>query len=101
MGRPATTHQSVLSRSHPASGQHGLKGRSYWGRRVAITWADVASVKNTSVEGIPALLIGSSTSKAELFAYTLGVSIPDIYTGLYRYAGPQHMLTYTFRPSAA
>lgn len=79
--------------------QNGLTGRSYWGRRVAIRWSDVASVRNTSVEGIPALLIGSSSDKKELFAYTLGVSIADVYIRLYQYAGPEHVLTQAFKPA--
>ena len=81
--------------------QYGLKGRTYWGRRVAIRWADVGDIKATSVEGIPALLIASRSNKSELFAYTLGVDLREIHIQLARRAGPDHMLTQCFRASAA
>ena len=80
---------------------YGLKGRTYWGRRVTMRWTDVSRVANTSVEGIPALLISSSDGKREIFAYTLGVDIPGVYQQLVRYAGPNHVLTQSFDLRAA
>ena len=80
---------------------NGIKGRSYWGHRVAMKWHEVERVANTSVEGIPALLISSSNGKSKIFAYTLGVSITSIYAKLQQYAGPDHVLTQAFKPRAA
>ncbi len=79
----------------------GLTGRSYWGRRSHIAWKDVAKVGSVTVEGIPALVVTSATSKREVFAYTLDANIPEIHAHLFRYAGPQHVLTQWFRPAAA
>jgi hypothetical protein len=79
----------------------GLTGRSYWGRRSHIAWKDVDRVGFVAIEGIPALVVTSATSKQEVFAYTLGINIPDVHTHLYRYAGPEHVLTQWFRPAAA
>ena len=81
--------------------QYGVKGRSYWGRRVEIRWPDVSDVRATSVEGIPALLIGSRSSKSEIFAYTLGVDLRKIHTQLVRRAGQDHVLTQCFDPVPA
>lgn len=79
----------------------GLTGRSYWGRRSHIAWKDVDKVGSIAVEGIPALVVTSATSKREVFAYTLGVNIQEIHAHLSRHAGPEHVLTQWFRPDAA
>lgn len=81
--------------------QDGVRGRSYWGRRVAMKWQEVEGVANTSVEGIPALVISSSNGKSKIFAYTLGVSVASIYAKLQQYAGRDHVLTQAFKPAAA
>ena len=81
--------------------QYGVRGRTYFGKRISIPWSDVNDVKGTSVQGIPALLISSHTTKSELFAYTLGVDLQQIHTHLSRRAGPEHLLTQCFEPAGA
>jgi hypothetical protein len=78
----------------------GLTGRSYWGRRARIAWGDVDKVAPITVQGIPALVITSARSKREIFAYTLGVNIPEIHKALVRHAGQDHILTQCFRTAA-
>ena len=77
--------------------KYEIKGRSYWGRRVSMRWSDVVSVANTSIEGIPALLIGSKSSNRAIFAYTLGIDLKLVYSKLLRNAGPDHLLTQCFQ----
>ena len=78
----------------------GLTGRTYWGRCARIAWSEVEKVAPIAVEGIPALVITSTRSKREIFAYTLGVNIPEIHKALARHAGRDHILTQCFRPAA-
>ena len=80
---------------------NGLRGRTYWGRRVTMRWTEVDRVANTSVQGIPALLVIGADDKREILAYTLGVDIPGIHRQLVRHAGPDHVLTRSFGPRAA
>lgn len=77
--------------------KYEIKGRSYWGRRISMRWSDVTSVANTSIEGVPALLIGSKSSNRAIFAYTLGIDLKLVYSQLLRNAGPDHLLTQCFR----
>lgn len=78
----------------------GIRGRSYWGRRVAIGWTDVDEVDRTSVEGIPALVIHSARG-GDVFAYLLGVDAARVQARLRKLAGPAHALTQAFDASAA
>jgi hypothetical protein len=79
----------------------GISGRTYWGQRSRITWDDVENVSVRVVEGIPSLVVTSASSKREVYAYILGVNIPEVYAHLARHAGPDHVLTQWFRPTAA
>lgn len=76
----------------------GVSGRSYIGFSRTIAWKDVGMVRPFFVEGIPALLIGSTSSNKEIVAYTLGIDIEAAYRALRRHAGEEHMLTQAFVP---
>lgn len=78
--------------------REGLKGRTYWGRRVSMRWEDITTITATPVEGIPALSIGASTTKAPLFAYLLGIDVDQVRSRLRLHAGPEHPLTRCFEP---
>lgn len=76
-----------------------LKGRNFWGRRKAIAWDDIGQIVSTRVEGMPALVVGSASSKKEIYVYVLGADLEKIHAALWQHAGPQHALTRLFRPN--
>jgi hypothetical protein len=77
-------------------GTDGVTGRGYWGRRHRIAWDEVARVTATSFSGVPAIAIGAAGTRREVIAYTLGVDLQAIHSGLVRHAGADHPLTRAF-----
>lgn len=73
-----------------------LRASTYWGRRVTIPWSSITSVTAWSYQGLPALIIESDVSKAELYIYTLGLNRREVHSQLCRLAGPSNMLTKCF-----
>jgi hypothetical protein len=57
----------------------GLRGPTFWGRRITIGWNDVASVKQITVKGIPYLIVKSASSTRELWLCRLGLDVSRIY----------------------
>jgi hypothetical protein len=82
-------------------GPAGLSGRSYWGRRTRFDWEDIDKVGRYAVDGAPSLLVTSAKSKQKIIIPTFGVSVPEIHRQLVQHAGPDHILTKLFRPTAA
>lgn len=79
----------------------GFEGRRYLGPRTHIEWADITRAGHCSLHGLPALFVTSGSSEREIIAYTLGVDFPEVHEQLVRHAGPDHVLTRSFRPEAA
>jgi len=75
----------------------GISGRSYWGRRNFIPWSDIGNIGHISVEGIPAVLISSASSKKEVCAYILGADLSAFHAKLIHLAGSENPLTRYFR----
>ncbi len=79
----------------------GLRGFSFWGRRVVIPWPDVASVQPLSAQGIPGVAVTSASSKKQLWICTLGVDVAEVHQHIRTYAGADHVLTRWFTPKGA
>lgn len=75
----------------------GIKGRSFWGRKLFFQWSEVESVRQTAVNGAPALIISSKSGK-ELWFYILGIDISSTYTALCQTIGPDHSFAQFFKP---
>jgi hypothetical protein len=69
----------------------GLSGPRLLGRHNTIAWNDVASV-TAVMEGMPALIIRSISSKKVIWMETLGLDIPDTYRSIRQYVAPDHPL---------
>jgi hypothetical protein len=76
----------------------GVRGRSYWGRRVDIRWDDVDRVYATAIEGIPVLGVVARDARREAMLYVMGVDLTVAHRALLMHAGPDHMLTLAFAP---
>jgi hypothetical protein len=57
----------------------GLRGPTFWARRITIGWNDVASVERITVKGIPYLIVKSASSKRELWLCRLGLDVSRIH----------------------
>jgi hypothetical protein len=73
--------------------ENGLRGRTFWGRRIAIAWDEVASVRKVFVSGIPSLIVRSASSNKELWLPILGRDVRRVYLEIRTYVAPNHPLT--------
>jgi hypothetical protein len=79
----------------------GLRAPSIWGRMKELPWASITDVKRINVQGLPALMVCSTATKAKCCVYTLGIDKREVYSRLLEFAGPSHVMTQWFKPNDA
>ena len=79
----------------------GLRGVSISGRKAVLPWTSLDTVESTSVQGLPALVVKSSSLKKKVLMFTLGIDRRAFHGALARTAGSNHVLTKCFEPHDA
>ena len=66
------------------------------GRMAEVPLSSITEVRSTSIQGLPVMIVKSSSSESELYIYTLGLDRDAAHLRLSSLAGPENLLTKAF-----